>query len=386
MDTAPTISQAFATKFGGAPDLIVRAPGRINLIGEHVDYNQGLVLPAAITFYTTLALRLRPDEKIHLHSLDYDQTYETTLAALSPSGLHWPDYLLGVADQMQRDGKALHGFEVTFGGDVPVGAGLSSSASVECATALALDHALGLGYERMALAQLCQRAENQFVGVNCGLMDQFASLFGQPHKLMLLDCRSLAYRYIPFETDDIRIVLLDTRVKHSLGSSEYNTRRAQCEEGIRLVQAHYPEVRSLREATEAQLKTCVAPADALVYRRCSFVVAEIARVEATCLALEQGDFAVVGQLMYQTHQGLSQDYEVSCPELDFLVEAVRGRAGVWGARMMGGGFGGCTINLVQADAVANLVYEVSLAYQAQFGQPLGSYVAEIGNGAELIKN
>ena len=386
MDNATAVCHAFAEQYGAAPDLVVRAPGRVNLIGEHVDYNQGLVLPAAITFYTTLALRLRADDKIHLWSIDYGQAYQTTQKAIAPSGLHWPDYLLGVADQMQRDGKVLRGFEVAFGGDVPVGAGLSSSASVECATALALNEALGLGYDRMALARLCQRAENEFVGVNCGLMDQFASMFGQAQKLMLLDCRSLAYRYIPFETDDIRIVLLDTRVKHSLGSSEYNTRRAQCEEGVRLVQARHPEVRSLREATEAQLEACVAPADALVYRRCRFVVAEIARVEAACQALEQGDFASFGRYMYQSHQGLSTDYEVSCQELDFLVEAVRNRPGVYGARMMGGGFGGCTINLVQAEAVDDLIYQVGLSYQARFGQPMGAYVAEIGEGANLIKN
>lgn len=374
------VYERFKALYGPDP-LLVKAPGRVNLIGEHTDYNQGLVLPAAVTLYVYMAIQVRDDDRIELFSEDIGEAYSAQLPDLKPSGRHWPDYVLGVADQMLKDGKPVRGFNLVFGGNIPMGAGLSSSAAVECATAFALNRLFQLDYAPMELARLAQRAENQFVGLNCGLMDPFASVFGKAGHLVRLDCASLDYAYIPFDAPDIRIVLFDTQVKHSLASSAYNRRRQECEEGVRLIAAHHPEVQSLRDATLAQLEQYVCPVDETVYRRCAYVVQEIARLQEGVDDLRRGDTAAFGEKMLATHRGLQHDYEVSCPELDFLVDAVEGRAGVLGARMMGGGFGGCTINLIQSEAVEAIQAELEPAYQARFGKSLKTYVAEIGDGA-----
>lgn len=374
------VYERFKALYGPDP-LLVKAPGRVNLIGEHTDYNQGIVLPAAVTLYVYMAIQVRDDDRIELFSEDIGEAYSTQLPNLKPSGKHWPDYVLGVADQMQKDGKPVRGFNLVFGGNIPMGAGLSSSAAVECATAFALNRLFQLDYAPMELARLAQRAENQFVGLNCGLMDPFASVFGKAGHLVRLDCASLDYAYIPFDAPDIRIVLFDTQVKHSLASSAYNRRREECEEGVRLIAAHHPDVQSLRDAALAQLEQYVRPVDETVYRRCAYVVQEIARLQEGVDDLRRGDTAAFGEKMLATHRGLQHDYEVSCPELDFLVDAVEGRAGVLGARMMGGGFGGCTINLIQSEAVEAIRAELELAYQARFGKALKTYVAEIGDGA-----
>lgn len=374
------VCERFKALYGSDP-LLVKAPGRVNLIGEHTDYNQGLVLPAAVTLYVYMAIQARDDDRIELFSEDIGEAYDTGLADLQPSGRHWPDYVLGVADQMRKEGRPVRGFNLVFGGNIPMGAGLSSSAAVECATAFALNRLFGLGYAPMELARLAQRAENQFVGLNCGLMDPFASVFGRAGHLVRLDCESLDYAYIPFDAPDVRIVLFDTQVKHSLASSAYNRRREECEEGVRLIAAHQPDVQSLRHATLAQLERYVRPVDETVYRRCAYVVQEIARLQEGVEDLYRGDLAAFGQKMLATHRGLQHDYEVSCAELDFLVDAVEGREGVLGARMMGGGFGGCTINLVSVEEVDGLRARLEPAYQARFGKALKTYVAEIGDGA-----
>jgi galactokinase len=236
----------------------------------------------------------------------------------------------------------------------------------------------------LTMVKLSQKAENEFVGVQCGIMDQFASMFGRKNHVIRLDCQSLAYEYVPFNTDGIRIVLLDTNVKHSLASSEYNTRRQQCEAGVRMIQAHEPAVRSLRDATPAMLDQYVASQDELVYRRCQYVVEENLRLLAATVDLAGGDIAAFGQKMFATHEGLSRKYEVSCPELDFLVAAVKGRAGVIGARMMGGGFGGCTINLVKEEVIGELVAELTPAYAKAMDKELKVYIGQIENGTSLV--
>ena len=364
--------------------LIIRSPGRINLIGEHTDYNMGFVLPAAINKAIYLGIHKREDRLVCLHSLDYDDDFQITLDNIQSSGKLWPDYILGVLEQIQRKHQLENGFNIVFGGDIPPGAGLSSSAALECATAYALNELFGLAYEKMDMVRLSQAAENEFVGVNCGIMDQFASIFGKKDYLIRLDCRSLEYAYVPFQAADLKIVLFDTRVKHSLASSAYNERREQCEEGLRLIQIVHPEVGSLRDATENMLLKLVKPVNPLVYNRCSYVVAENERLLAGCEDLKNNDLKFFGKRMFETHAGLKDLYEVSCAELDLLVDLVKGDPNVIGARMMGGGFGGCTINLVQAEAVDSLIKTVSEAYKSKTGTEMLSYVVEIENGTGII--
>ncbi len=377
------VYEQYQELFSDAP-LLVRSPGRVNLIGEHTDYNQGLVLPAAIDKNIVLAIGKRADRTIQLHSLDQGQSHTASLDALERSPLLWPDYILGVVQQLAKRGHALTGFNLVFGGDIPQGAGLSSSAALECATAFALNELFGLGISRLDLALSAQAAENEFVGVKCGLMDQFASVFGQEQRLIKLDCADFSHEYIPFNNPDLRIVLFDTQVKHSLASSAYNERREQCEYGVSLIQAHHPEVKSLRDATIAQLDAYVKPVDEVVYNRCHYVVSEIKRLQDGCADLQRDDFAAFGKRMFETHDGLQHLYEVSCAELDVLVDLVRGNDAVLGARMMGGGFGGCTINLVKADRVDEVVDTVTRAYGERTGKKAQAYVAKISAGTSII--
>ena len=369
--------------FGRTP-LLVRSPGRVNLIGEHTDYNNGLVLPAAIDKNIVLAIGQRDDQTIHLHSMDQQQSYTTPLDTLERSPLLWPDYILGVVQQLIARGHQFGGFNIVFGGDIPQGAGLSSSAALECATGFALSELFNLGIARLDLALTAQAAENEFVGVKCGLMDQFASVFGQEQRLIKLDCADFSHEYIPFNNPGLRIVLFDTQVKHSLASSAYNERREQCEYGASLIQKHHPEVSSLRDATDEQLTQYVKPVDEVVYNRCSYVVSEIARLQAGCEDLKKDDFESFGKRMFATHDGLQHLYEVSCDELDILVDLVRDDPAVLGARMMGGGFGGCTINLVKADEVDRVVTEVTQAYTEKTNRKTQAYIANISAGTARI--
>ncbi len=377
------VTDRFKSSFNTDPQ-VVRSPGRVNLLGEHTDYNNGFVLPAAINKAIYMAVSRRDDNAIHIISFDLDLSYIGDTRNVLPSGLHWPDYILGVVQQLQELGHPIGGFNCVFGGDIPLGAGMSSSAALECATAFSLNELFGLGVDKLTMVKLAQKAENVFVGVQCGIMDQFASMFGRKNHVIRLDCQSLAYEYVPFNTEGIRIVLLDTNVKHSLASSEYNTRRQQCEAGVKLIQAHEPGVKSLRDATLAMLDQYVAPADALVYRRCQYVVEENLRLLAASDDLNQGDIAAFGQKMFATHEGLSKKYEVSCSELDFLVDFVKDNPGVIGARMMGGGFGGCTINLVKEAAIEDLVAKAIPAYAAAMDKELKVYIGQIENGTSLL--
>ncbi|MGK6352665.1 galactokinase [Parapedobacter sp. DT-150] len=378
-----SVYEKYLARFGDVP-LIVRSPGRVNLIGEHTDYNNGLVLPAAIDKNIILAIGKREDNTMQLYSLDQDQMHTAELSAIQRAPLLWPDYILGVVQQLLQRGYTLGGFNLVFGGDIPQGAGLSSSAALECATAFALSELFGLNIQRLDIALAAQAAENEFVGVKCGLMDQFASVFGQEQRLIKLDCADYSYEYIPFDNPDLRIVLFDTQVKHSLASSAYNERREQCEYGVSLIQAHHPEVKSLRDATPEQLDRYVKPVDELVYNRCYYVVSEIQRLQEGCKDLKRNDFASFGKRMFETHDGLQHLYEVSCDELDTLVDLVRGNEAVLGARMMGGGFGGCTINLVKADRVDEVVEEVAGAYNEQTGKTAQVYVASISAGTAVM--
>jgi len=365
--------------------LLVRSPGRVNLIGEHTDYNEGFVLPAAVDKAIFFALASRSDERGFLYALDLDEQYAFAFSDLIRSDLRWPNYLLGVVDQLQRAGFRMSGFNCVFGGDIPIGAGMSSSAAIEAGLAFALNELFGLGLEPLTLVRLAQKAENEFVGVRCGIMDQFINIFGREKSVLKLDCRSLAFQYFPFEHEEMRLVLCDTLVKRELASSEYNVRRSQCEAGVRLL-SKYAGTKSLRDVSPDVLEAHRRELDPVVYKRCDYVIRENMRVELACADLERNDLLSFGRRMNGSHEGLRDDYEVSCPELDTLVEAARSVDGVLGARMMGAGFGGCTINLVEESAVGFLRDRVTEAYRSRFGREPKVYVSSLRSGTELIES
>jgi len=376
------LNNFFQSVFGQIP-LLVKSPGRINLIGEHTDYNDGFVLPAAIDKAIYVAVSKREDNKIHLHALEYNEECIVDLENLRSTEKKWSAYILGVVEQLQKRNYPVTGFNIVVDGDVPVGAGMSSSAAVECATAFALNELFDFGISKFDMVKIAQKAEHEFVGLQCGIMDMFASMFGKKDHVIRLDCRSLEYDYVPLHFDGIKIVLLDTNIKHSLASSEYNTRRQQCEAGVRMIQKYHPEVKTLRDATIEMLDKYVN-ADPVVYKRCKFIVEENARLLSACDDLKHNNIHAFGQKMFDTHYGLSKEYEVSCEELDLLVEFVKDNASVFGARMMGGGFGGCTINLVKEDAIEELIFKTSNQYKQKTGKNLNAYVATIENGTRLI--
>jgi len=379
---AGRVASAFRSAFG-PESLLVRSPGRVNLIGEHTDYNEGFVLPAAVDKAVYFALAPRPGNRVRLLAADLGQSHEADLGRLAPDPRRWPDYLLGVVDQLSRTGRPPGGFDCAFGGDIPIASGLSSSAALEAGLAFGLNRLFGLGLEPLDLVKLAQRAENEFVGVRCGIMDQFANIFGRARSVFKLDCRSLEHRYYPFERTDIRVVLCDTGVRRELAGSEYNVRRAQCEEGVRVLARRSPGIRSLRDVGPELLEAGRADLEPVIYQRCAYVVGENGRVEAACSDLERGDFAAFGRRMNASHDGLRDGYQVSCAELDVLVEAARGVPGVFGARMMGAGFGGCTINLVEEGAVGALGEAARKSYRDSFGREPKIHIARLSPGTDV---
>lgn len=378
-----SLRKKFEELYGQSP-LTYRSPGRVNLIGEHTDYNEGFVLPAAIDKQVVFALNPNQSNRCHFYAIDLDQSFTTDLDKLEKSSQGWPDYLMGVIDQFQQIGKKVSGFNCAFGGNIPLGAGLSSSAAIECALAFALNDLFGFGLEKFDLVKLAQKAENEFVGVKCGIMDQFASMFGQPNQVIKLDCRSLEYAYYDFDMSDYLIVLCDTQVKHSLASSEYNTRRHECEKGVSIISKDHPDIKSLRDISLDQLKQYQAKIDPVVFKRCQYVIQENQRVEQACNFLNEADLNGFGAKMYESHQGLQNDYEVSCMELDFLVEKTRNMPQVIGARMMGGGFGGCTINLMLKDHVPVFTREMTDLYKKELNLDLKVYVDSIAPGTSRM--
>lgn len=374
------VTARFASQFGAQPQLVVRGPGRINLIGEHTDYNGGFVMPASIDKELIFAISPTEGNTCEVIAENLNDSFTFSTDRLEKSRKGWPNYLMGVVDQMHKAGRHPGGFRLVFGGNIPTGAGLSSSAALECGLAFCLNELYRLGLTTLEMVKLCQAAENQFVGVACGIMDQFASMQGRENAVIQLDCRSLDFNYFPLELNGYMLLLCDTAVKHSLGSSEYNTRRQECEQGVALMQKKYPQVQLLRDATPAMVEEFRSEMPANVYDRCKYVTEEIERVQVASELLNQNDLKGFGQKMYETHDGLQHLYLVSCPELDFLVDQTRDDETVLGARMMGGGFGGCTINIVREDAVEALVARLSEAYQNQFGITLKTYPVRITNG------
>ena len=385
--SGPGRPQRLAATFRGlfrTEPLLIRSPGRVNLIGEHTDYNEGFVLPAAVDKAIYFAIGPRPGGKVTLHAADLEESHEFEITGLAPSDKRWPNYLIGVVDQILKAGHHLGGFACVYGGDIPIASGMSSSAALEAGLAFALNRLFGLGLAPLEIVKLAQKAENEFVGVRCGIMDMFANIFGRAKSVIRLDCRSLEYEYFPFERDDLRVVLCDTLVKRELAASEYNVRRGQCEAGVKVLAARYPGVRSLRDATPEMLAAHRAEFDPVVFRRCDYVVRENGRVGEACADLGAGDFAAFGRRMNGSHDGLRDDYEVSCRELDVLVDAARSVRGVLGARMMGAGFGGCTINLVEEKAVGALEDAAARAYRDAFGKDPKLYIGSLRTGTEVL--
>ncbi len=371
------MSEEFKARFGAAPDLIVRAPGRVNLIGEHTDYNDGFVLPMAIDRAVWIALRRRDDERVSAHSLDFDQTVAFSLGALVRGPAGWAEYLKGVAWALQEAGCRLRGWEGVLAGDVPVGAGLSSSAALELATARAFACVSDLPWDGRAMAKLGQRAENQWVGVNCGIMDQMISALGEAGHALLIDCRSLETQPVPLPRAT-SVIVLDTGTRRGLVGSAYNERRAQCEAAAR----HFG-VAALRDVAIGQLETQAQGLDDVSLRRARHVVTENARTLQAVAAMSRGDATELGDRMKASHASLRDDFEVSSPGLDTMVACALQEQGCYGARMTGGGFGGCAVALVEAGRRQTFVSHVAASYRAATGNVPTIYVCAATNGAEI---
>jgi len=377
------VRKTFEARFG-RESVLVKAPGRVNLIGEHTDYNEGYVLPAAVDRAIYLAMKPSKDNQCHWVSLDLNQNFDVTMGSLSRSELRWPDYLQGVLAEFSAMGISVPPVDAVFGGDIPIGSGMSSSAALTTGFAFAMNRLFNLGLDRVAIAKLGQRAENNFVGMNCGIMDQFASVLGREKTLLQLDCRDLSCVFVPFNRTDVRIVLCDSQVKHAHAGGEYNTRRSQCETGVEVVKRRHPNVVSLRDITQDMLETAKPEMDEVVYRRCSYVLAENQRVLAACNALADDDLTVFGINMNRSHYGMRDEYEITCPELDILQSAAEGCAGVLGSRMMGGGFGGCTINLVEESALADFQNVMSETFRRKLGKEPIIHVCQLKGGTEEL--
>jgi len=379
------VKEVFSKLYNNDP-IIYIAPGRINLIGEHTDYNDGFVLPAAIDKHVIYGLQENGSNKYRFHAIDLDQSFETQADNLSQSDKGWPNYLMGVIDQLTKEGHDIPGFDAVVTSDIPIGAGLSSSAALEAGLATGLNEIYNLNIPKLDLVKLSQKAENEFVGVNCGIMDQFASVFGKSGHVFRLDCRSLDFEYFPLKLNDNGIILVDTKVKHSLGTSEYNTRRKECELGVNLMAEGNTQIKSLRDVSRDMLESGRNRIDPVVFRRCDYVVGEIDRVQKACDDLVAGRIEDFGEKMYETHEGLSKDYEVSCDELDFLVDFTKSDSNILGSRMMGGGFGGCTINIIKETAIPSFKENVSEAFKTRFGHPPLFYDVKVDDGVRRFRD
>lgn len=381
-----SVSINFFHHFDTNPTLIIQSPGRINLIGEHTDYNNGFVLPAAINLGISLAIAPNDSSTCNIYSTDYKETFSFTLDQMEPNKEQpWANYIMGVVNEFQKAGKKLSGFDCAFGGDIPIGSGLSSSAALECGMGFALDQLFGLELERWDLIKMAQKAEHNFAGVQCGIMDQFAVVQGKKDHFIRLDCNSLDFEYFPFKDSQFSIVLCNSMVKHALVDSEYNKRRQECESGVKVLQHQWPTVNSLRDASLEQLEQVKSELDPIVYNRCRYVMEENERVLQAGNDLHHNDLPSVGEKLYKSHEGLSKLYEVSCPELDFLVEYTKNISQVLGSRMMGGGFGGCTINLVENSFVDKFEGMMRSAYKDKFDLDLEIYRVSIEDGVGLGK-
>lgn len=382
MEMKSRIQEKYKTIFGEDAQLFMSA-GRINLIGEHTDYNGGFVFPGAIDKGIMAEVGVNGTEKVKAFSLDYDEYVEFGLDEEDKPDQAWARYIFGVCRETIKRGGKVEGFNTVFAGDVPLGAGLSSSAALESTFAYAINYIFKNGIDKFELAKIGQSDEHNYCGVNCGIMDQFASIFGKKGNLIRLNCKTLEYKYFPFDPKGYKLVLLDTCVKHELASSAYNKRRASCENACRAIQKNHPEVEFLSDANRAWLEEVRGQIPEEDFLRAEYVIGEYQRVLDVCDALEREDYETVGELMYQTHFGLSRLYEVSCEELDFLNKLAR-KLDVTGSRVMGGGFGGCTINLVRDELYEPFIKEAKVRFAEKFGHEPKVYDVVISDGAHLV--
>ncbi|MDI5889288.1 galactokinase [Flavobacterium yafengii] len=373
----------FEESFGSAPKKIVLSPGRINIIGEHVDYNDGYVLPAAIDKIICFAFEKSNSNTSKIIAIDLDDSFEVDLTTeMELTDTVWTNYIRGVINQLKIKGFKFDGFNCVFSSNIPVGSGLSSSAALECGFLFGINELFELKIKPVDIALMGQSAEH-WVGINCGIMDQFSSVMGQENKVIKIDCKTLEYEYHNANFNDYSLILFDSNVKHSLMTSAYNERRQQCEEGIAIIKSNFPEITSFRDCNEEHILGLQHVMSANVFKRCLFVVKEIKRVTQACDALDEGDIETLGKLMFETHQGLSADYEVSCTELDMIVNTLKKEEAVVGSRLMGGGFGGCTINLIKKGHEERIKQQLSELYLDSFGIELKIYDVKIGNGTSL---
>lgn len=381
---ANAIAERFRAVHGTNPRGIFRAPGRVNLIGEHTDYNDGFVMPAAIDFSCYSAIEGRADVTLSIYSEQFQESIEFDLNRLAgPPRKHWSDYIRGVAAILQGEGYPLKGANLFIDGQVPMGSGLSSSAAIEVATALALTSLAGVTVPLRELARLCQRAENTYTGARCGIMDQFVSCFGKQDYALMLDCRSLESTYLKLPSN-ILLVICNTTVRHELAAGAYNERRASCERSVDAIRQFLPNVRALRDLTIEDLEKYPSVLSDVDFRRCRHVITENARVNEAKAALQDSDLMRFGQLMYLSHDSLDRDYEVSCRELNLMVDLARKVAGVYGARMTGGGFGGCTINLIETQVVSEFRTSVAREYEHVTGLSPQIFVSHLAGGASAL--
>jgi galactokinase len=380
---ARDLAVEFAYRFGRSPT-VSRAPGRVNLIGEHTDYNDGFVMPAALEFATLTAASQRPDRRLRVYSMIMDETREFDLDSppQGPTG-DWSDYIVGVALMLERSGRNLVGADLIVWSDVPIGAGLSSSAALEVSCAHALLTESGLPFDPIEIAQLCQRAENDFVGMRCGVMDQYISCCGVAGNALLIDCRSLESRNVAI-APNLRLLIADSRVRHQHAGGEYNLRREACEEGVRLLSRYLGPIQALRDVTPQQLESKRRKLPDLIYRRCRHIVTENARVLEAERALGSGDLVACGRAMNASHVSMRDDFEITCPEVDLLAGLAQSVKGVYGSRMTGGGFGGCTISLIEASAVDKASQMLTDGYRIAMGRDVDIYVCTPSDGAQLI--
>ncbi|MDI5894317.1 galactokinase [Flavobacterium algoritolerans] len=373
----------FEESFGSAPKKIVLSPGRINIIGEHVDYNDGYVLPAAIDKIICFAFEKSNSNTSKIIAIDLDDSFEVDLTTeMELTDTVWTNYIRGVINQLKIKGFKFDGFNCVFSSNIPVGSGLSSSAALECGFLFGINELFELKIKPVDIALMGQSAEH-WVGINCGIMDQFSSVMGQENKVIKIDCKTLEYEYHNANFNDYSLILFDSNVKHSLMTSAYNERRQQCEEGIAIIKSNFPEITSFRDCNEEHILGLQHVMSANVFKRCLFVVKEIKRVTQACDALDEGDIETLGKLMFETHQGLSADYEVSCTELDMIVNTLKKEEAVVGSRLMGGGFGGCTINLIKKGHEERIKQQLSELYLDSFGIELKIYDVKIGNGTSI---
>lgn len=371
----------FEKLFQKKPEHIFLSPGRINIIGEHVDYNDGFVLPAAINKYICFAISKNKNSECVLVAKDLNEAYSFDIKdKLQPVEKMWVNYIIGVLHQLKEKGLPEKGFTIVFSSTIPMGAGLSSSAALECGISYAMNKMFQLKLSKEEIARIGQKAEHTFAGVNCGIMDQFASVFGKKNKVIKLDCTTLAYEYHKADFKEYQLVLFDSCVKHTHLTSGYNDRRNEVEQGLAIIKANYPEVTSFRNCTEKMVLSLKNTLSEIIFNRCLFVVQEIERVPLAIKALSNGNINQLGELMTKTHYGLSELYEVSCPEMDFLVTEALGEAEVVGARMMGGGFGGCTINVVKKETADNVIQKLTKAYKLKYNIDLKAYKIKIAKG------